>query len=532
MARTSHSANFQKFHERNELKNFAEITTNDLKKTYSFMGKIEEIKQTSGPTIFTLNDGTRSIKSVAFIAPGERAYPDFELEQIIRISAEVSERDNSIELEIKDMKAPSDEEKNDFLKKMAQIENERSEAKDVPFLVDNEVLQKLKPMIKKVAREIRNAIFTNRPIILKHHHDADGYSSGIALERAIIPLIREQHQTDNAEHLYYKRTPSRAPFYEYTDAVKDVSFTLDDMARYGQKPPLVILTDNGSTPEDIFSIKKVRIFGSRVAVVDHHYPGEVVDGKVEVDKYVDAHVNPYLVGHDSLMCAGILATEVARFVNPDVDKIDHIPAIAATGDRAEGPIIDKYFALAEKKGFTREFLKDLAEAIDFESHYIRFMQSRNLVNELFADNIETQRKMVALITPEIAARKERGLKAARHYMHLEDIGKRLIMSLDADKLTSRGEYPAIGKMVGLTHDSVCNDNPGKAVISMGLGPDFITMRMNDHVEFKLDNLIKELQEKIPYGAIEGGGHEHAGTIKFLQAAKEEVHKIVFDRLRS
>ncbi len=53
-------------------------------------------------------------------------------------------------------------------------------------------------------------------------------------------------------------------------------------------------------------------------VVDHHYPGEVIDGKVAVDDYVDVHVNPYLEGGDSQVTAGALAVELAQMINPEV----------------------------------------------------------------------------------------------------------------------------------------------------------------------------------------------------------------------
>jgi RecJ-like exonuclease len=215
-----------------------------------------------------------------------------------------------------------------------------------------------------------------------------------------------------------------------------------------------------------------------------------------------------------------------------VKKIKHIPAIAATGDRVTADIVQPYYEMAEKIGLTREYLKDLATCIDFESHYIRFMESRGLVNDLFGDNVENQRQIVALLIEEINKKKDVTLQAARHYMHIDNFGELVLVSLEADKVTSRGSFPAIGMTTGMTHDSVMADNPGKPVITLGLGPDFITMRMSDEVNFKLDDLIKELQEKVPFGAIDGGGHEHAGTIKFLEAARSEVHKIVYDRFRN
>ncbi|MFP4190008.1 MAG: DHH family phosphoesterase [Candidatus Woesearchaeota archaeon] len=517
------------------MKKFNELTKEDLneKGGNTYRCRVEEIKQTSGPTIFTLYDGSATIKATGFISPGKRAFPEVENGNFINVFATLSERDGTLELEIKDARVLSGNEMKSIKDTIETQESKKYEPDDTRFLVDSDVLRKLKPRIKEVASEIRKAIYSNRPIILKHHHDCDGYSSGIALERAILPLIREHHINDSAERLYYKRTPSKAPFYEYTDAVKDISSFIEDENNFGQKPPLIILTDNGSTEEDILSIEAVRIYGAEVVVVDHHNPGELKDGKASVDRFLKAHVNPYLVGYDSTMCAGILCTEVARFVNKDVENIDHIPGIAATADRVDGEEIEKYKKITRDYGYTDDDMRTLTELIDFQSHYLRFMQARGFVNSLFGGEGDfiRQQSIMRLIGDEIKRRNDMTLNAARHYMNVEEAAGSIIMTLDADKVTNRGQFPAIGKTVGMTHDSLKQENPGRAIISMGLGPDFITLRMTDQAEFSVGKIVKKMQQRIPYGGIEGGGHEHAGSIKFLEAAREEVHDLLFRIVR-
>ena len=517
------------------MKRFNELTKEDLneKRGMNYKCRVEEIKQTSGPTIFSLYDGSAVIKATGFISPGKRAFPEIDNGNIVNVFATLSERDGTLELEIKDARVLTGEEGDKIKDSIENQESKKYDPDDVPFLVDSEVLQKLRPRIKEVATEIRRAIYSNRPIILKHHHDCDGYSSGIALERAILPLIREHHISDSAERLYYRRTPSKAPFYEYTDAVKDISSFIEDENNFGQKPPLIILTDNGSTEEDLLSIEAVRIYGADVVVVDHHNPGELKDGKSAVDSFVKAHVNPYLVGHDSTMCAGILCTEVARFVNKDVKNIDHIPGIAATADRVDGDVIEEYKKKTREYGYTDEDMQILTEIIDFQSHYLRFMQARGFVNSLFGGegDFDRQKSIMRLIGHEIKRRNDMTLMAARHYMNVEESAGTMIVTLEADKVTNRGEFPAIGKTVGMTHDSVRRENPGRAIVSMGLGPDFITLRMTDQARFSVGKIVKEMQQKIPHGGVDGGGHEHAGSIKFLEAAKSEVHELLFRILR-
>ena len=107
--------------------------------------------------------------------------------------------------------------------------------------------------------------------------------------------------------------------------------------------------------------------------------------KIYVDEYVDTHVNPYLVGGDSQLTAGALATEVAHIINPKVKQlIQHLPAIAALGDRAECGEVYQYLELAYEKNFTKEHLAKVAECIDFESYFLRFMNGRGIMDTILA----------------------------------------------------------------------------------------------------------------------------------------------------
>ncbi len=514
-------------------KTFSELTKEDAKQGRSlpFVCRIEEIKQTGGPTIFTLYDGSRTIKATGFISPGKRAFPNVNVEDVVEVFGKIMERDDMLEIEIKRISTLDDSMKASFDSKMNHLENEKAEPEDVDFLVQSETLQLLKPNILAVAKEIRKAVFSNRPIIVKHHHDCDGYASGIALERAILPLIMEHHHSTTAKKLYFKRTPSKAPFYDYTDAVKDMSMFIDDMNNFGQKAPLIILSDNGSTEEDLLSIIAVKHMGADVVVVDHHSPGELVNGKTKVDEHILAHVNPYLVGSDSTLCAGVLATEIAHFIYKDVTNVNHLPGIAALADRSEGADIEKYKEITKKHGFSEEDMKKITSVVDFQSHFVRFMEARGLMNIILDEDINEHRPFIEHIYAEIEKRHEKAILAAKHYMFKEEVNGHMLVSLDADKLTSRAEYPTIGRVVSLIHGTLENENPNAAIVSMGLGPDFVTFRMTDAAQFDVNKLIAELQEKVPYGNVDGGGHEHAGTLKFLAAAKDDVHRILFARLR-
>ena len=153
----------------------------------------------------------------------------------------------------------------------------------------------------------------SEPIIVRHHADADGICAGVAVERACLPLIRAQGDSE-AEYHFFSRSPSKAPFYELEDINKDLVMALEDVQRHGQHMPLILLTDNGSTEEDLDAYKYAKVYGIDLLVVDHHHPDEIVD------QYLVGHVNPYHAGGDFGITAGMLGAELARMINPAVEN--------------------------------------------------------------------------------------------------------------------------------------------------------------------------------------------------------------------
>jgi RecJ-like exonuclease len=72
-------------------------------KTVLIEGEIAQIKQTSGPTIFTIVDESGTENAAAFVEAGVRAYPEAELGDIVRIGGEVMLRNNQIQIEVESL---------------------------------------------------------------------------------------------------------------------------------------------------------------------------------------------------------------------------------------------------------------------------------------------------------------------------------------------------------------------------------------------------------------------------------------------
>jgi len=481
-------------------------------------GEIAQIKQTSGPTIFTLVDESGTENAAAFVEAGVRAYPEAELGDIVRIFGEVMKRNNQLQIEVSSLSILTGDDAEMVHERIEKALEIRSEPEDIPFLVESETLEKLRPAMRKVAKIIRKAVFTAQPIILRHHADADGICSAVAIEQAVTALIRESGGDFDADYFLFNRAPSKAPFYEIEDITRDLDFSLKDHIRFGQKMPLILLTDNGSTEEDLPSYKMAQVYDLPIVVIDHHHPDAIVD------EYVIAHVNPYHVGGDFGLTSGMLGTEVARMINPSVgDRIRHLPAVAGVGDRSEAPECPRYLALVADR-FPEQQCRDIALALDYEQFWLRFNDGRELVKDILnlTGNTERHTRLIATLVEGANAAIADQMNASLPHVREERLKNgALLFLLDVEIHAHKFTFPPPGKTSGEVHDRLCKKNAGAPVVTIGFGPDFAVLRSRG-VMMNIPQMVRELRDEIPGGGISGGGHLVVGSIKFVEGMRDEV----------
>ncbi|WP_296860868.1 DHH family phosphoesterase [uncultured Methanobrevibacter sp.] len=513
-------------------------------------GEVLQVQQTSGPTIFIITDETGVTEVAAFDEAGVRSYPEISEGDAVEVLGEVNQHGGKTQIESSSMVKLEGTKKDDILKLIDDALNEKAKPEDVEFLVKSDILNKLKPKMREAAQKIRRAILDGRTVLLRHHNDADGICAGVAMEKAVVPLIEEINPSNDAQYYYFKRSPSKAPFYELEDVVKDLSFALEDQERHGQKLPLIVLLDNGSTEEDIVALMQAKIYDIEVIVIDHHSPGdllavdevdgEIVGATVAVDEYVDTHVNPYLVGGDSQLTAGALAAEVAHIVNPEVKGlIQHLPAIAALGDRAECGEVYQYLELAYEKNFTKEHLAKVAECIDFESYFLRFMNGRGIMDTILAvDNFDKHYKMIDALYAEYEKRIDTQLKAVLPNIKKTQLENGIYFNLiDVEKYAHKFTFPAPGKTCGFVHDRMIKElGEDKPIVTLGHGPDFGVFRATDAVNeefgFNVNDIVSNLTVKVPSAGVDGGGHECAGSVKYIEGLGEDVLSEIVNEVKS
>ena len=493
-------------------------------------GIIDSISQTDGPTLFQLEDGTGTLTLKGFISPGERAFQEISSEDLVEAKVKLKEYLGGLEGEILSIKKLEGEDAKKVQDKIEHIQRKRATPEEIPFLIKNPILNKLKDSMINAATEIRLAIVQNRPIIVRHHNDVDGYSAGFALERAIIPLVAKQHSSAKAAWEYFTRAPCAAPFYEIDDSIKDTANSLRNVAKFSNKMPLVIITDNGSTEQDLFGIQQGKVHGIKFVIVDHHFFEKDV-----ITKEVLAHINPFLVGEDgSSYCAGMLSSELARLINPNVQNIIQIPALAGIADRVDNKnAVDEYLKLAEKEGYSKKLLADIGVVIDFVSAKLRFLEAREYIEVLFGEPRDKQKKLVELMAPYIRELERKGLEMAKINSKTEAINDIVFQSIFIEEsFPGFGFYPKPGKCIGFLHDDLQERKNLKKVVSAGILASSATIRATDDSNFSIHNLISFIKKKLPESFVAGGGHKYAGSITFIPNKQNEVLDLFKEYLSS
>ncbi len=506
-------------------KSIGEISIADKGESFSLFGVIEKVVQTGGPTIFSLSDGTGILSLKAFDGAGVRAYPQVDVGDVIKSIVNIEEYNDELEGEVKNIWKLNEADKKEFLEGLVKIEKERAKVEIVPFLVESPILEKLKDRFVKAATEIRLAVIQSRPIIIRHHSDADGYSAGYALEKAILPLIEKQHGTaPKAAWEFYTRAPCNAPMYELDDSIRDTAHSLSNAAKFSNKMPLILIVDTGSGKEDLLGIRQGRVHGEDFIVVDHHQFEEDV-----ISEETLVNINPFLVGESGAeFSAGMLCVELARLVNPDPNlNILQIAAMAGLADRTDNPeVLKAYLEIASKFGYDEKLLREIASVIDFVSSKLRFMEAREYIEVLFGEPRAKQKALVSLLAPHIVNLDKKGLEIAKAAVKVEKIGEITVQVLAIEESFSRGFYPKPGRVTGIIHDYVQTSSNVDKVVTLGCMTDAITMRATDKSNFSVHDLIASLNKDIPEAFVEGGGHKNAGSIRFVPSKRKEVLELV------
>ncbi|GGL60981.1 DHH family phosphoesterase [Halocalculus aciditolerans] len=500
-------------------------------------GEVVQIKQTGGPTIFRVRDEDGAVPCAAFAEAGVRAYATVDVGDVVHVTGVVEGTGSDLQVEVENLVALEDAAAENVRERLEAALVERAEPVDTEPLVEWPAMEKLYPGLQDVARILRRAVLEGRPIRMRHHADGDGMCASVPVQLALERFIADVHHDTQATRHLLRRLPSKAPYYEMEDATRDLNFALGDQARHGQKLPLLLMLDNGSTEEDTPAYKTVSNYDIPVVVVDHHHPDPEA-----VEPYVEEHVNPYLHDEDYRVTTGMMCVELARMLSPGLtDDLRHVPAVAALSDRSKADTVADYLDLADDAGYDEAFLQDISEALDYEAFHLRYDAGRELVNDILnvgdapseeespEEREERHRELVDFLSTRADEDVEHQLDAVMPHVTHEaiDSGAHLYR-LNVEDHAHRFTYPAPGKTTGEVHDRKVVET-GEPVITIGYGPDFAVLR-SDGVRLDIPEMVTELNEELPGAGVSGGGHLVVGSIRFVPGMREDVLDLLVEKM--
>ena len=496
--------------------------------TVHLEGDVVQVKQTAGPTVFSVRDGSGVVPCAAFEEAGVRAYPGIELDDVVRVTGTVETREGAVQVEVEQLVRLRGEAEAEVRERVDAALEEWAAPADVEPLIEWPAFEKLRDDLAAVARRLRRTVLESRPIRLRHHADGDGMCASLPVQHALENFVAEVHEDPEAPRHLFKRLPSKAPFYEMEDVTRDLNFALEDRERHGQRLPLLFMVDNGSTEEDVPAYRALDQYDVPVLVVDHHHPDPEA-----VDPYVENHVNPYLHDEDYRVTTGMMCVELARMIDPSItDDLEHVPAVAGLSDRSKADAMDEYLALAEAAGYTETDLRDIGEALDYAAHWLRYQSGDSLIDDVLdvdCDDPERHEELVEFLSTRARRDVDEQLDDAEPHVDHErlDNGAHLYR-LDVENHARRFTYPAPGKTTGELHDRKVEET-GDPVITIGYGPDFAVLR-SDGVRLDIPNMVEELQDEMEGAGVSGGGHLVVGSIKFVSGMREPVVDALVEKM--
>ncbi|WP_277552940.1 DHH family phosphoesterase [Halobaculum limi] len=471
-------------------------------------GEVVGARQTGGPTVFELRDETGVVDCAAFVQAGVRAYPEIDVGDIVRLDGEVEVRRNEIQVETDALAALDGDQAEAVQRRLADAVSDEARPDELATLGDHDAVDAVGDDLLEAAESVRRAVIESRPIVVRHAATADGYVAGAAIERAVLPLIREEHAKSDAEYHYFTRRPLDEPVYDMDAATKDATRMLQDRDRHGEQLPLVLLVGTGSTKESNDGLDLLGVYGAERVVVD------AATADPEIADTVATLVNPGLAGADaSDLTTGALASVLGATVNGDVaDDLAHLPAVSYWEDTP-----DTYTALAEDAGVDADRVTDLREAVALEAYYQSYQDKRELITDILFDSEGSE--LAGHIAGQFREKLETELETAEANIEEREVDGHTFATLDADAYSHRFDFPS----TTLLADEL--QRRGDRDATVVYGTDELYIRADSDVDVR--SAAGDAAMAVPDAGVTAVGVRQ-GRVEFLAGRRDQVTDAVVD----
>jgi len=475
--------------------------------TVTIEGEIASARQTSGPTVFELADETGVVDAAAFEEAGVRAYPETGAGDVVRIEGTVERRRGELQVETENLTELDSEDADAVRQRMDDALDERAAPETTDLLADDDAVDAVHEDIVDAATAIRRAVIDARPVIVRHPTTVEGYVAGTAVERALLPLIRDEHAREDAEYHYVDRRPLDDAFYTIDDATGDVTDMLEAAERHDEKHPLFVLVGAGSTTESTDALDLLDIYDADTVVVDGGYADDAAG--------MDVLVSPTAAGEDPVN-TGALGAQLAAVVNSDVrEDLRHLPAVAYW---AELPAA--YAALADATDYDRDTLEQLRDAIALEAFYQSYEDKRELISDLLWGDADHE--LVDHVATQFRERLDTELSTAEPHLSVRGENGVAFETLDVAAYTHKYDFPPVDLLLDALHR-----RDDRADVLLGVHEDELRVRSDDRVD--VHAIADAVDSELPDAGVTPRGAED-GRIEFLSGERDEVVDAVVDAL--
>ncbi|OYR61172.1 DNA-binding protein [Halorubrum ezzemoulense] len=472
-------------------------------------GEVVGVRQTGGPTVFEVSDATGAVDVAAFVEPGVRAHPDVEVGDAVRVDGEVESHRGDVQVESEALVLLDGEDAETVRRRLAEALTDEARPEGLQPLAGDETVAELADDLLDAAEAVRRAVLESRPIVVRHPATADGYVAGAAVERAVLPLIRDEHAKSDAEYHYFTRRPLDEPVYGMDAATNDATRMLQDRDRHDEKLPLFLLVGAGSTTESADGIDLLSVYGVDAVVVD----AAVADP--ETRDAVDTLVSPELADADGdeTLSTGALVASLASAINDGVRAdLRHLPAVSYWADAP-----DRYVDIARDAGYDAERVAELREAVALEAYYQSYQDKRELIADLlFSDGGD----LAAHVSEQFREKLEAEVETADANVVTEAVDGVEFALLDTDGYTHRYDFPPTPLLLDDLHRRRADGEPFATV---GVGTDELYVRTTADVSVR--DVADRAAELAPGADIATAGVRE-GKIEFLSGERDAVEDAV------
>jgi len=478
--------------------------------------EVTRVRQTSGPTVFGLEDETGTVDAAAFVEAGVRAYPDVETGDAVRVDGEAERRRGELQVETEDLVVLSGDEAGAVAERRSAALTDRARPDAAEPLADHGPAVALSDDAREAATAVRRAVFEGRPVVVRHAATADGHVAGAAIERAVLPLVRDEHDESDAEYHYFDRRPLDDPVYGMDPATADASRMLTDRDRHGEALPLVVLAGVGSEAESLDGLELLGIYDAERLVLDATPVDDGVAEEVETTLAPDGPAD---------LTTGALAADLAAAVTDDDEvreSLAHLPATSYWEDPPEA-----YVSLAAEHGHDADDCRRRREAVALEAHYQSYEDKRELVGDLLFDDVaapattrpESDDRVGGDLAGHVSEQFREKLRAevetAEANVERHEQSGVGVVVLDAEAYAHRYDFPPTTLLVDELHRRSRDE---QTVLTLALERDELHVRSTADVDVRA--AARVAREAVPDAGVEARGH--GGRIGFLAGEREQV----------